>query len=63
MIEKWKKGTNNRKKYGTLLSYRLKAFNCLEQDLIIADFYAYIFSHKYLEMLNDCLVGRKKATE
>ena len=48
---------------GTLLTDLSKAFYCISHDLLIAKLYAYGFSYKSLELLNDYLSGRMQRSK
>ena len=48
---------------GILLTDLSKAFDCISHDLLIAKLYAYGFSYKSLELLNDYLSGRMQRTK
>ena len=44
MLEKWKSSVDNSKMFGTLFTDLLKAFDCLNHELLIAKLNAYGFS-------------------
>ena len=48
---------------GILLTDLSKTFDCISHDLLLAKLYAYGFSYKSLELLNDYLSGRMQRTK
>ena len=63
MIENCKKEIDQRKEYGIFLPDLSKAFYCIAGDLVIAKLYAYGFSIKILNLVNDYLKERKQSVK
>ena len=63
MLERWKKGLDNRKIAGTLVTDLSKAFDCLNHELLIAKFEVYGFHHSPLTYIFSCLSDRKQRTK
>ena len=59
MIEKWKSADDNKKTFGALL----KAFDCLNHDLLLAKLNSYGFSLPALRMIQSYLSNRKQRTK
>ena len=53
LLEKWKSAIDNQKRFGALLNYLSKAFDCLSLDLLIAKLNAYGFSIDSLRYLTN----------
>ena len=60
ILKEWKKSVDNRKAFGALLKDLLKAFDCLDHELLIAKVNAYGFSLPILKLIHDCLSSRKQ---
>ena len=63
MIEKWKKGMDNRNVFGALLTELSEAFDCLPHDLIIAKWNSDGFNLTALGLIHDYLTKRKQRTK
>ena len=63
MLEKWKRSIDNSKMFGALLTDLLKAFDCLDHELLIAKLNAYGFSLTALKLVHNYLSNRKKRTK
>lgn len=63
MIETCKKEIDQRKEYGIFLPDLSKAFDCIAGGLVIAKLYAYGFSIKILNLVNDYLKERKQSVK
>ena len=63
MLERWKKALDNRKIDGALLTDLSKAFDCLNQELLIAKLEAYGFHHSALTYISSYLSDRKQRTK
>ena len=60
MLEKWNSTIGKNKVFGTLLTYLLKAFDCISRELIIAklnDFIFFLLAHK---VIGNCLANWKQ---
>ena len=53
MLEKWKRSVDKSKMFGALLTNLLKAFDCLDHELLIAKLNAYGFSLTALELVHN----------
>ena len=60
MLEKWKRSIDNSKMFGALLTDLLKAFDCLDHELLIAKLNAYGFSLTALKLVHHYLSNRKQ---
>ena len=60
MLEIWKGATGNNKAFGTLLTDLSNAFNCLSNNLLIANLHAYSLDIDSLNILRDYLSNRKQ---
>ena len=58
ILEKWKKALDN-EVFGALLTDLSKAFDCLNNELLIAKLQAYDLSLSYLKLVHDYLLNRK----
>ena len=58
MLEKWKRSVNGGKVFGALLTDLLKAFDCLDHELLITKLDAYGFSLPVLKLINGYLSNR-----
>ena len=63
MLERWKKGLDNDKMPGALLTDLSKAFDCINHELLIAKLNAYGFSKKSLTHIYSYLSERKQRTK
>ena len=63
MIETCKKEIDQRKEYGIFLPDLSKAFDCIAGELVIAKLYAYGFSIKILNLVNDYLKESKQSVK
>ena len=63
MILKWKKAVDNHKVFGAVLTNLSKAFDCICQDLLIANLTAYGLSLPALKLITDYLQNKKQTTE
>ena len=63
MLDKWKKSTSIGKAFGVLITDLLKAFDCLDHELLIAKLSAYGFSLPILKLTHDYLSNRKQRTK
>ena len=63
MLEKWKRSIDNSKMFGALLTDLLKAFDCLDHELLIAKLNAYGFSLTALKLVHNYLSNRKQRTK
>ena len=60
MLEKWQSAIDNRKTFVALLTNLSKGFDCLSNDLLIANLNAYGFSIALLRLMqNICQVVNK----
>ena len=59
MLEKWKRSVKNRKMLRALLTDLLKAFDCLDHELLIAKLNPYGFSLTALKLL----IKKKKTAD
>ena len=62
MIEKWKRALDNKKHAGAILTDLLKAFDCINHELLIAKLDAYGFDKNALKCIHSYLTGRKQRT-
>ena len=53
MLEKWKRSADNSKIFGALLTDLLKAFDCLDHELLIAKLNASGFSLTALKLVHN----------
>ena len=60
LLEKWKSAIDNQKRFGALLTYLSKAFDCLSHDPLIAKLNACGFSIDSLRLVQDYLTNRKQ---
>ena len=63
MLEKWKRSADNSKIFGALLTDLLKAFDCLDHELLIAKLNAYGFSLTALKLVHNYSSNRKQWTK
>ena len=63
MLERFKKGLDNKNKFGALLTDLTKAFDCFNHELIIAKLDAYGFDHMALNFILSYLSARKHRTK
>ena len=63
MLEKWKRSIDNSKMFGALLTDLLKAFDCLDHELLIAKLNAYGFSLTALKLVHNYLSNRKQRSK
>ena len=63
MLERWKKALDKSKIAGAILTDLSKAFDCLNNELLIAKLEAYGFSHTSLAYIYSYLSGRKQRTK
>ena len=63
MLEKWKKVLDKHNLAGALLTDLLKAFDCLNHELLIAKLEAYGFDFSALAFVSSYLSGRKHRTK
>ena len=63
MLETWKRSVDKGKVFGALLTDLLKAFDCLDHELLTAKLNAYGFSLPALRLINDYLSNRKQRTK
>ena len=63
MIEAWKKSLDNKGPAGAILTDLSKAFDCLNDDLLIAKLEAYGFGKEALKFIYDYLKDRKQRTK
>ena len=59
MLEKWKRFVDNSNMFGALLTDLLKAFDCLDHELLIAKLNAYGSSLTALKLVRNYLSNRK----
>ena len=59
MLEKWTKSIDNGTAFGALLTDLLKAFDCLDRELLIAKINGYGFSLSPLKLIHDYLSNKK----
>ena len=62
MLKVWKGATDNNEAFGALLTDRLKAFDCLSHDLLIAKLHTYGLDIDSLNIVQDYLSNRKQRT-
>ena len=62
MLEKWKRSIDRGKVFVVLLTDLSKAFDCLNQDLLISKLNAYGFSLPALRLIHDYLLNIKQRT-
>ena len=62
MLEKWKRSIDRGKVFGVLLTDLSKAFDCLNQDLLISKLNAYGFRLPALRLIHDYLLNIKQRT-
>ena len=63
MLEKWKRSIDKSKTFGTLLTDLSKAFDCLDNELLIAKINAYGFTLPALKLIQNHLSNRKQGTK
>ena len=63
MLEKWERSADNSKMFGALLTDLLKAFDCLDHELLIAKLNAYGFSLTALKLVHNYLSNREQRTK
>ena len=63
MLEKWKKSVDNGKSFDTLLTDLSKAFDCLDDELLIAKLNAYGFRLPALKLIPHYLSSRKERSK
>ena len=63
MLDRWKSALDKSKIAGALLAGLSKAFDFLNQELLIAKLDAYSFSKTSLALVFSCLLGRKQRTK
>ena len=63
LIEKWKKGLDNKGYAGAILMDLSKAFDTINHELLIAKLYAYGFSKDALELINSYMSDRCQRTK
>ena len=63
MLERWKKGLDNDKIAGALLTDLSKAFDCLKHELLIAKLRAYGFDNQNLLYIHSYLFNKKQKTK
>ena len=63
MLEKWKRSIDKGKTFDTLLTDLLKAFHCLDHDLLISKLNAYRFTLPALKLVQNILSNRKQRTK
>ena len=63
MLESWKRGLDQRKEVGALLTDLSKAFDCLNHELLIAKLEAYGFDDSSLNYIYSYLSDRKQRTK
>ena len=63
MLETWKRSVDKGKVFGALLTDLLKAFDCLDHELLTAKLNAYGFRLPALRLINDYLSNRKQRTK
>ena len=63
MLETWKRSVEKGKVFGTLLTDLLKAFDCLDHELLAAKLNAYGFSLPALRLISDYLSNRKQSAK
>ena len=59
MLEKWKRGVDNNKAFGALVTELSKVFDCISHDLLITKLNAYGFSLSALKLVYSYLQNRK----
>ena len=59
MLEKWKRSVDNSKKFGALVTNLSKAFDCVDDELLIAKLNACGFSLTSLKLVHKYLKNRK----
>ena len=62
MLEKWRRSVDSGKAFGALLTDLSKTFDCLEDELLIAQINAYGFSLPPLRLIQDNLSHRRQRT-
>ena len=62
MIEKWKNALDNKKHAAAILTDLSKAFDCINQELLIAKLEAYGFDKNALIFIHSYITGRKQRT-
>ena len=62
ILKIWKGATDNNEAFGALLTDRLKAFDCLSHDLLIAKLHTYGLDIDSLNIVQDYLSNRKQRT-
>ena len=62
MLEKWKNVVFKRKVFRILLTDLSKAFDCISQQLLVAESHAYDLSLLTSKMISNCLLNCKMRT-
>ena len=62
-VRKMERSADNSKMFGALLTDLLKAFDCLDHELLIAKLNAYGFSLTALKLVHNYLSNRKQRTK
>ena len=63
LLEKWKRSVDRGKAFGALLTDLSKAFDCLDNELLMAKRNAYGFGLLALRLIHDYLPNRKRRTK
>ena len=63
MLELFKKGLDQGKAIGALLTDLSKAFDCINHELLLAKMEAYGFDHSSLSYVHSYLTNRKQRTK
>ena len=63
LLEKWKGAVDSDQMFGALLTDLSQAFDCLDQELLIAKLNAYSFSLPALKLVHDYLSNRKQRSK
>ena len=61
LLEKWKRSVDRGKAFGALLTDLSKAFDCLDNELLMAKRNAYGFGLLALRLIHDYLPNRKQS--
>ena len=62
MVDKWKKGVDNIKVLGALLTNLSKVFDCICHDLLVVNLNAYVLSFPALKMIRDYVTATRFET-